>query len=83
MKERLDEINDVIFSFIYRLLPNIGEDSLLSILITAVIATVLAIIFYILVKVVTKFIEKKIISFQSRRVKSLRLQNQEILTGQQ
>ncbi len=83
MKERLDEINGSLFDLIGRLLPNIGADSIVSILITAAIATLIAFILFILVRGVTKFIEKKILSFQSIKLGSLRFQHQEILTGSQ
>lgn len=83
MKERLDEINNALFSLLNRLLPNVEPDSILSILITAIIATLLAIIVFIIVRGITKFIEKKILSFQSKRIRSLRFQHQEILTGDQ
>ena len=66
-----------------RLLPTVEADSLFSILITAVLATLVAIVLFVVVKVITKFIEKKIVNLQLKRIRSLRLQHQEILTGHQ
>lgn len=83
MKERLDSINDFLFAFINKLLPNVEANSLIYILITAVVATVLAVLIFIMVRAVTRFIEKKILSIQFEKLRSLKFQNQEILTGNQ
>ncbi len=83
MKERLDAINEVLFNLLKKLLPNVEANSLLSILITAVIATFLAAIIFILVRGITRFVEKKVLSLHFQKIRTLRFQNQEILTGGQ
>lgn len=83
MKERLDAINEVLYNLLKKLLPNVEANSLLSILITAVIATILAAIIFILVRGITRFIEKKVLSLHFQKIRTLRFQNQEILTGSQ
>lgn len=83
MKERLDAINEVLFNLLKKLLPNVEANSLISILITAVIATILATIIFILVRGITRFLEKKVLSLHFQKIRTLRFQNQEILTGSQ
>ncbi len=83
MKERIDSLNEVLFNLLHRFLPNVEADSLVSILITAVVATVLAVVMFIVVRGITRFIEKKILSIHFEKIRSLRFQNQEILTGNQ
>ncbi len=83
MKERIESLSEGFFNLLNRLLPTVEADSLFSILITAVLATLVAIVLFVVVKVITKFIEKKIVNLQSKRIRSLRLQHQEILTGHQ
>jgi len=83
MKEHIDSINEALFNLLSRILPNIEANSLLFILISAVVATVLAFIVFVLIRVITRFIEKKIQSLHSQKIRSLRFQNQEILTGDQ
>ena len=83
MKERLEQVNDFLFDLIHKLLPSVEAGSIVSILITAIIATVLAIVLFVVVRAVTNFIEKRILSFHFSKVRSVRFQNQEILTGSQ
>jgi len=83
MKERIDSINEALFNLLSRIHPSIEADSLISILITAVVATVLALIIFVLVRDITGFIEKKIHSLHPQKTRSLRFQNQEVLTGNQ
>ncbi len=83
MKEHLDAINEVLFNLLKRLLPNVEANSLLSILITAVVATILAALIFIIIRGLTRFIEKKVLSLQFQKIRTLRFQNQEILTGNQ
>jgi len=83
MKERIELMNESVFNLLNKFLPNVEADSLFSILITAVLATLIAIVLFVIVKGVTKFIEKKIVDLQSKRLRSLRFQHQEILTGKQ
>ncbi|GJM16634.1 MAG: mechanosensitive ion channel protein [Thermodesulfobacteriota bacterium] len=83
MKERLDAINEVLFNLLKRLLPNVEANSLLSILITAVVATILAALIFIIIRGLTGFIEKKVLSLHFQKIRTLRFQNQEILTGSQ
>ena len=83
MKERIDQLNDTLYNLLHNFLPNIKEESLISILITAVAATILAVIVFIIIRVFTKFVEKRILSLHFEKLKSLKFQNQEILTGNQ
>ena len=83
MRERIEILFESFFNLLNRLLPNVEADSLISILITAVLATLIAIVLFIVVKGITKFIEKRVINLQSKKIRSLRLQHQEILTGHQ
>jgi small-conductance mechanosensitive channel len=83
MKERIELMNESLFNLLNKFLPNVEADSLFSILITAVIATLIAVVLFVLVKGFTKFIEKNIVDLQSKRLRSLRFQHQEILTGKQ
>ena len=83
MKERLDALNEYLLNLINIIFSNVEAGTILSILITAVIATVFAVILFIVARGVTKFIEKRILSFHFNKVRSLRFQNQEILTGNQ
>ena len=83
MKDRIDKINEVLFNNINTVLPSIATDSLISKLITAIIATVLAVIVFIFIRGITKFIEKKVLSLQSRKLQSIKIQNQQIFTGNQ
>ena len=83
MKERLDAINEVLFNLLKRLLPNVEPNSLLSILITAVVATILAALIFLIIRSLTRFIEKKVLSIHLQKIRTLRFQNQEILTGSQ
>lgn len=79
MQDRID----FIYNLLHRLLPNLQEGSLISILITAVLATVLAMIILVIVRGFTKFLEKRILSLHFDKIRSLKLQNLEILTGNQ
>jgi len=83
MKERIELMNESLFNLLNKFLPNVEADSLFSILITAVIATLIAVVLFVIVKGFTKFIEKNIVDLQSKRLRSLRFQHQEILTGKQ
>ncbi len=83
MKDRIDKINEVLFNHINTVLPSIATDSLISKLITAIVATVLAVIVFVFIRGITKFIEKKVLSLQSRKLQSIKIQNQQIFTGNQ
>ena len=83
MKDKLEGFDNYLFELINKLLPSVEAGSVLSILITAILATVIAVILFIVVRGITKFIEKKILSFHFSKIRSLRVQNQEILTGSQ
>jgi len=83
MKEYLDAINNFIFNTLNNFLPAIADRGYLLILITAVVATILAGIIIIIIRGITKFLENKILSLHFGKIKSVKLQNLEILSGEQ
>ena len=83
MNKHVTAINEFLADLIGRLMPGIELSGLVLIVITAIVATILALVAFLIVKGFTSWIQKKLLSLNIDKMGGLKIQQQQLLTGDQ
>jgi len=83
MNEHVSAFNEVLADLLGRLMPGIELGGLALLVITAIVATVLALAAFFIVKGLSSWIQRKILSLHIENMGGFKLQNQQLLTGNQ
>lgn len=83
MNKHVTAFNELLAGVLERILPGIEISGIALIIITAIVATVLALFLFFIVRGVGLWIQRKVQSLHINKIGGFKLQNQQILTGDQ